>query len=57
MNGLIESDASVAAIATKRGIKISSHANPVNIPVTYSDGRMWFLLPDGTRTELTEPPF
>lgn len=63
-NGVRESDADVAAECERRGILIrrsQSTARDLAIarstPVTAPDGRMWFLLPDGTRQELTEPPF
>lgn len=48
VNGLLESDPAHAAEARKRGIKISSHADPEGIPVTYSDGEFW-LTKDGRR--------
>jgi hypothetical protein len=54
MNGLMESDASVAAIAIRRGIKVSTHADPAAVPVLFGDA--WFRLnADGTKTLLDEP--
>lgn len=49
MNGLIESDAGLAAEARERGIKISLHADPVLIPVRYPDGDPWWLDDEGGR--------
>ena len=53
LNGLIESDAKLAEEARQRGIKISLHADPTAIPVTYSDGRTWLLDDEGGKTEIT----
>jgi hypothetical protein len=51
-NGLLESDSAVAAIALARGIKISSHRDPSQVPV-WLDEAWWLLNPDGTRSQLT----
>lgn len=47
LNGLIESDARLAEQARERGVKISLHANPAEVPVTYPDGSLWWLDDDG----------
>ncbi len=51
VNGLIESDAELAAEARRRGIKISLHADTAAVPVEYPGGRIYYLLDDGTREE------
>lgn len=49
VNGLLESDAHVAEVARRRGIKVSFWADPELIPVVYSDGATWLLTDDGER--------
>lgn len=51
-NGLAESDPEIARIARARGIKISAHANPAEVPVWMFE-QWWLLNTDGTRTLLT----
>lgn len=53
MNGLIESDAVLAAEARRRGIKISIHADPTRVPVAFPDGD--FLLGDDGTKRPVEP--
>lgn len=49
MNGLIESDAALAAEARARGIKLSIHDDPAVFPVVYPDGELWWLDDEGGR--------
>jgi len=49
VNTLIESDPEYQAEAKRRGIKISLHADPTQIPVEFADGKKWFLRASGTR--------
>ena len=56
INGLIESDPELAEEARERGIKISQHADPRYIPVTYPDGDYW-LTDDGRRIWIDPTPF
>ena len=51
VNAWMESMASWAAEARARGIKISTHADPEQVPVRYVDG--WFLLTGNRRDKLT----
>ena len=50
MNGLIESDAALAAEARARGIKLSIHDDPAVFPVVYPDGEPWWLDDEGGRS-------
>jgi hypothetical protein len=52
-NGRIESDAKWANEARARGIKISTHANPAEVPVWIGEA-WWLLNTDGTRTRLRD---
>jgi hypothetical protein len=51
-NGRIESDAKWANEARARGIKISTHHDPSQVPVWMFE-QWWLLNPDGTRSQLT----
>jgi len=55
VNGLIESDAELAAEARVRGVKISLHADPRMIPVLYSDGVEYWLTDDGRKVAVGGP--
>ena len=46
INGLIESDAAYAAEARRRGIKISIHSNPEEIPLVHAVHGAWVVLGD-----------
>jgi len=48
VNGLIESDAEWATSARLWGIKISSHADPVTVPIHHAVHGRVFLSDDGT---------
>lgn len=48
-NGLVESDATYAESARKRGIKLSIHATPRNEPILYPDDAWYRLTDDGRR--------
>lgn len=52
-NGMAESDPTYARLARARGIKISSHKNPADIPVWIGEA-WWLLNTDGTRTRLRD---
>ncbi|TQO23815.1 HNH endonuclease [Paramicrobacterium agarici] len=39
------------------GWSVHSWDNPRHIPVRDDAGRLWWLLPNATRQEVTEPPF
>lgn len=53
-NGGIEADADLANAAIVRGVKISLHADPEQIPVYFQRDRAWFrLTDDGARHPLT----
>lgn len=45
-NGLIEANASAAALAIKHGIKLQSWQDPLSTPVWYASESAWFLLDD-----------
>lgn len=50
-NGLIEADASAAALAMKHGIKLQSWQVPESTPVWYAAESAWFLLDNEGRRE------
>ena len=52
-NGNVESDPVWAETARGRGIKISSHADPEQVPVLFPDG--WYRLVGNDRVLLGEP--
>ena len=54
VNGEIEANAELATEARHRGIKISLHANPEIVPVTYWDGRTFYLNDDGSMWEVRD---
>ena len=53
INGLIESSAGYAETARNRGLKISSHAVPEQVPAWIGEA-WWLLNTDGTRTRLKD---
>lgn len=55
INGFLESDAGYATEARRRGIKLSSHADPALVPVEFPDGLFW-LTDDGRRVPAGQEP-
>jgi len=53
MNGLIESDSTLAEMARGYGWKISKWEEPSEVPVYYPAARAWFLLDDDFGVEQT----
>lgn len=49
-NGMVETDPTYARLAKARGLKISSHANPEQVPVWMDEA--WWLLTGDRRDEL-----
>lgn len=53
LNGHIESDPQLQAIAKAWGIKISLHADPEELPVFFPHQHQWFRFTGNERTKIT----
>lgn len=52
-NGLIESDAELAAVASAWGVKVRLHARPENVPVFFQHEHAWFRLDGEIRIRIS----
>lgn len=56
-NGEIESDPELADVARRRGIKISSHADPEAVPIRHAVHGPTHLTNDGRAVPISDPLF